>query len=177
MPEVEGLVVGLVDRDHEAGRVDLQCAGDEVPGEANRILLEVVAEGEVAQHLEEGVMPRGVADVLEIVVFATGAHAALAGDRAHVVALVPTQETVLELHHAGIGEQQRRIIARDEAGGRDHGMATFTEKFEEGATDIRRAHERRFLRHLIRVRLAVGIGLPAVVDLEVAVQRSADMIR
>ena len=80
VPEVEGLVVGLVDRDHEARRIDLQRAGDEVPGEANRVLLEVIAEGEIAEHLEEGVMPGGVADVFEIVVFAAGAHAALAGE-------------------------------------------------------------------------------------------------
>ena len=145
MPEVEGLVVGLVHRNHEARRVDLERASDKVPGEANRVLLEVIAEGEVAQHLEEGVVPGGVADVFEIVVFATGAHAALAGDGAHVVAFVAAQEAVLELHHAGIGEQQRRVVARDEAGGCDHGVATLAEEFEEGAADIRRAHERRFL--------------------------------
>ena len=87
-------------------------------------------------------MAGGVAHVLEIVVFAAGAHAALAGGGAHVVALVATQEAVLELHHAGIGEEQRRVVARDEAGGRDHGVATFAEKFEEGATDVRRAHDK-----------------------------------
>ena len=147
VPEVEGLVVGLVHRDHEARRVDLERDRDEIPREANRVLLEVIAEGEVAEHLEEGVMAGGVADVLEIVVFATGAHAALARDGTHVVAFVAAQEAVLELHHAGVGEQQRRVVARDEAGGRDHGVATLAEKFEEGTTDIRRAHERRFLGH------------------------------
>ena len=121
--------------------------GDEVPGESDRVLLEVVAEGKVAQHLEEGVVPGGVAHVFEIVVFAAGAHAALAGGGAHVVALVAAQEAVLELHHAGVGEQQRRVVARDEAGGCDHGVATLAEKFEEGTADIRRAHERRFLGH------------------------------
>ena len=147
VPEVESLVVGLVDRDHEARRVDLERHRDEIPGEADCVLLEVIAKGEVAQHLEEGVMSGGVADVFEIVVFAAGAHAALAGDRAHVVAFVTPQEAVLELHHAGIGEQQRRVVARDEAGGRDHGVATFTEEFEKSATDVRRTHERRFLGH------------------------------
>ena len=92
-------------------------------------------------------MAGGVADVLEVVVFAAGAHAALAGGGAHVVALLLAEEAVLELHHAGVGEQQRRVVARDEAGRRDHGVAAFAEKFEEGATDVRRAHERRFLGH------------------------------
>jgi hypothetical protein len=40
-------------------------------------LLEIIAEAEVAEHLEEGVMARGVAHVLQIVVLAAGAHALL----------------------------------------------------------------------------------------------------
>ena len=118
VPEVEGFIVGGVHRDHEARRIDLQRAGDEVPGEADGVLLEVVAEREVAQHLEEGVVAGGVAHVLEVVVFAARAHAALAGGGAHVVALVTAEEAVLELHHAGVGEEQRRVVARHEAGGR-----------------------------------------------------------
>ena len=51
--------------------------GNEIPREMDRFALEVVAEAEIAEHLEKRVMPRGVADVLEIVVLAAGAHAAL----------------------------------------------------------------------------------------------------
>ncbi len=126
-------------------------------------------------------MPRRVTDVFEVVVFAAGAHAALARSGAHVVALVAPEEAVLELHHAGIGEQQRRVIARHEAGGRDHGVAAFAEKFEEGTTDIRRAHERRFLGHgarglrLIRIGFAVWVGVRLIVG--DPLQNSADMIR
>ncbi len=53
--------------------------GDELPREANRVALEVVAEREVAEHLEEGVVPRRVAHLLEIVVLAARAHALLRG--------------------------------------------------------------------------------------------------
>src|SRR5215831_724304 len=148
VPEFEGFVVGLVDRDHESRGIDLQRVRDEIPGEADRVLLEVIAEREITQHFEERVMTRGVAHVLQVIVFAAGAHAALTGSGAHVIALVAAEETVLELHHAGVGEQQRRVIARDETGRRDHGVATLAEKFEKGTADIRRAHERRFLRHL-----------------------------
>ena len=46
----------------------LQCDG---------LVLEVIAEGEVAQHLEEGAVAGGLADVLDI----AGADALLAGGR------------------------------------------------------------------------------------------------
>ena len=114
----------------------------------NRLALEVVAEGEIAQHLEECVMPGGVADVLEVVVFAAGAHAALAGDGAQIVALLLAEKHVLELHHAGIGKQQRRVIGRHErTRGHDH-MTLFAEELQEGAAHVGRAHVRRFAQAL-----------------------------
>ncbi len=65
-------------------------------------------------------MARGIADIFEIVVLAAGAHAFLRGGGAQVTPLLCTGKDVLELHHAGIGEEQRRIVARDErAGGND----------------------------------------------------------
>ena len=72
VPDVERLLIRVVHGHHQALRIDSQpiLAGDEVPGEANRVTLEVVAEAEVAQHLEERVVARGVADVLEVVVLA-----------------------------------------------------------------------------------------------------------
>ena len=72
--------------------------------------LEVIAEGEVAEHLEKRVVAARVADVLEIVVLAAGAHALLRGGRARVVALLQAEEDVLELVHARVGEQQRRVV-------------------------------------------------------------------
>ena len=40
-------------------------------------VLEIIAEREIAQHFEESVMARGIADVVEVVVLAAGAHAFL----------------------------------------------------------------------------------------------------
>ena len=127
------LIVGVIDGDHQALRIDAQpvLAGDELPGEADRVALEVVAEAEVAQHLEERVMPRRVADVLEIVVLAAGAHAALRAGRAVVAALVLAQEHVLELHHAGVREQQRRIVAGHERAGGHDLVAVLAEKLQK----------------------------------------------
>jgi penicillin-binding protein 1A len=45
----------------------------------DRLFLEVIAEGEIPQHLEEGVVARGVADIVQVVVLAAGAHALLRG--------------------------------------------------------------------------------------------------
>ena len=115
-PERPGLGVRMMHRDPQPLRVDPQIpgTGHELPREGDRIALEVVAEREVAQHLEEGVMPCGVAHLLEVVVLAAGPHALLVGGRASVVTMLLSQEGALELHHAGIGEQQRRIVGRDE---------------------------------------------------------------
>jgi hypothetical protein len=77
-PELARFVI-LVEHGHaQVLRRQPQLAGDELPREANGVALEVVAEGEVAEHLEEGVMPGGVPHLLEVVVLAAGAHALLA---------------------------------------------------------------------------------------------------
>ena len=111
---------------------------------------------------------------------AAGAHAALARGGAHVVALVLAEEAVLELHHAGVGEQQRRVVARHEGSRRHDGVAALAEKFEEGATDVRRAHVRRFLgmglgAWLKWIGFAAWIGVGLIV--RDPLQSSADMIR
>ena len=117
-PDLRRLVVVAVDSAPQPRRIEPQGVDQEVPGEVNRFALEVVAEGEVAQHFEERVVAGGVADVLQIVVLAAGAHAALAGGGAQIVALLAPEEHVLELHHAGVGEQQRRIVRGHERSSR-----------------------------------------------------------
>jgi len=57
-------------------------------------------------------MPRGVADIVEIVVLAAGAHAFLRRGGALIGAFFDAGEDILELHHARIGEHQRRVVAR-----------------------------------------------------------------
>jgi hypothetical protein len=100
------LVVLGIDGDGQLVLGQAEFAGDQGPGMGDRLLLEIVAEGEVPQHLEEGVMARGVADIVEVVVLAAGAHAFLRRGGARIGALLLAGEDVLELHHAGIGEHQ-----------------------------------------------------------------------
>src|SRR5690606_29098014 len=106
-PASVGFIVTCIDRDPELFLRDLHpvVASEEFPGKTDGIVLEIVAETEVAEHLEEGVMPRGVADIFQVVVLAAGTHATLAAHRPYIVALLATEETVLELVHAGVGEQ------------------------------------------------------------------------
>ena len=63
----------------------------------DRLFLEIVAEGEIPQHFEEGMVPGGVADIVEVVVLAAGAHAFLGRGGAAIGALFLAGEDVLEL--------------------------------------------------------------------------------
>ena len=110
------------------------------PGEVDGVGLEVVAEGEVAQHLEEGVMAAGVADVLEVVVLAAGADAFLRAGGARVVALFQAQEDVLELVHARVGEQQRGVVGGHERRAADDAVASFGKKVEKALSDFVTCH-------------------------------------
>ena len=58
-------------------RRQLPYLGEQRPGERDGVLLEVVPEREVPQHLEEGVVSQGRAHVVEIVVLAAHPHALL----------------------------------------------------------------------------------------------------
>ena len=116
-------------------------------------ILEIVAEGEVAEHLEEGVVPGGVADIVEVVVLAAGAHAFLRRDGARIGPLLDAGEDVLELHHAGVGEHQRRVVARHERARRHDLVPVLREIIEKGRPDfVDAAHWERCSGMLARPR-------------------------
>ena len=76
-PDVVGLVVLLVDGGQQTFFGQLVHLGQQLPGPFQRFALEIVAKRPVAEHFEKGVVPRGVAHVFQIIVFATGAQAGL----------------------------------------------------------------------------------------------------
>jgi hypothetical protein len=139
-PDVVGLVVLGIDRDPQLVGRQLVDIDQQFPGVLDRVALEVVAEAEVAQHLEEGVVARGVADVFQVVVLAAGAHAFLRGRRAVVAALVEAEEDVLELVHPGVGEQQRRVVVRHQRTGGHDLVALGGEEVEELLADFGAFH-------------------------------------
>ena len=136
LPEVERLVVVDIDGDRQPVLRQAEILGDQVPGELDGAVLEVVAEREVAEHLEEGVVARGVADIVEVVVLAAGAHAFLRGRGARIGALLQAGEDVLELHHAGIGEHQGRVVARHQRRRRHDLVAVAREIIQERPPDL-----------------------------------------
>ena len=81
-PEPRRLRVGVMHGDKEAVRIESHVGGQESPGVLHGLALEVVAEGEVAEHLEEGVVAGRTPHLLEVVVLAPGAHTFLRGRRA-----------------------------------------------------------------------------------------------
>ncbi len=113
-----------------------ELLGDEVPRELDRDVLEVVAKGEVAEHLEEGVVARGVTDVLEVVVLAAGTHAFLRGRGARIGPFLEPREDVLELDHARVGEEQSRIVAWHQRARRHDLVAMALEVRKEGGANV-----------------------------------------
>ena len=139
-PDVVGLVVVDVHGGPQFFRRQPVDVRQQLPRVMDRLALEVVAERPVAEHLEERVVTRRVADVLQVVVLAAGAQAPLDGDGAHVASLFGAEEHVLELDHARVGEQQRRVVGRDERRARDERVPVGDEKVDEFAADFGDLH-------------------------------------
>ena len=118
VPDAERLVVGgcgLVageNRGIQAVRVEADPLGarQEFPRPVDGLGLEIVAEREVAEHFKVRAVARGVADVLDV----AGADALLAGGHAVARRLLLTGEEGLHRRHAGVDEQQRRVVLRDQ---------------------------------------------------------------
>jgi hypothetical protein len=128
-PDLDRLVVGFEDGHPDAFGIELEDRGGQLPGQRDGLLLEVVAEREVAQHLEEGEVAGRRADDVDV----GGAEALLDGRGPRPRRLLLAEHVGLELHHARRGEQQRRVVG-DEARRRLRGMALRLEEAEEGAS-------------------------------------------
>ena len=110
-PDVERLVVAMQDRRPEPALLEPEAAvglrlGDQVPRVLDGAFLEVVAEGEVAAHLEERAVPGRLADVLDV----GRADALLHAHRSVVRRRLLPEEVGLERHHPRVHEQQRRVV-------------------------------------------------------------------
>ncbi len=131
VPERLRLVVVRVDRGPEALLRELPDLREQLPGPPDGLPLEVVAEGPVPQHLEQGLVVGALAHVLQVVVLTGDADALLRVHGAGVVPPARAQEDVLELVHAGVGEQQRGVVEGDHRGAAHPPVAALFEEAEE----------------------------------------------
>ena len=117
------LVVGVVHRDPDAFRGQQQHAGRELPRPGDRLALEVVADAEVAQHLEHRVV-REVAHL----VYVGGAEALLHGREAGVRRRLVARVVRFEGRHARGRQEQGGVACRDQRRARHHQVAALLEE-------------------------------------------------
>jgi hypothetical protein len=94
------------DADPEPCRIDLQVLEDEVPRELDRALLEVLAEREVAEHLEEGEVVAVEPDLVDVV----RAEALLEGRQDRRGRLLAPEEERHQRLHARRREERRPVV-------------------------------------------------------------------
>jgi len=131
VPDLLGFVVALVHRDPQPVAVETEHFGDEFPAPWDGFFFEVVAETEVAEHLEKDEVTLRASDVVEVVVLAAGAHALLHADGTVVRRGLFADEVRLERHHARHREHERRI-ERNQARRRHHRVLAIGEEADEG---------------------------------------------
>ena len=135
VPDCLGFVVTFVDGDPQPIAVETEHLGHEVPRPRNCIFLEVVAEAEVTEHLEEDEMSFRATDIIEVVVLASGPGALLNTDRPRIRGYFVTNEVRLERHHSGNREEHRWVV-RNEACRIDPGVTTLGEIAAESFANL-----------------------------------------
>ena len=109
LPQSARFLVGVVDCGGELFERDAVALCHQLDREIDGACLEVVAEAEVAEHLEERVV-RGVADLFDV----RSAEALLRSGSAPVGRLRLAGEVRLELNHARGRQQQRGVADRNQ---------------------------------------------------------------
>ena len=98
------------DRGIEVGRVDFQHVYQVFPCPADGLLLEIISERPVAQHLEHRMVVGVVSHFFQVVVLAAHAQTLLGVSHTFVLGGVVAKDYVFELVHSGIGKHQGRVI-------------------------------------------------------------------
>ena len=135
-PQRCGFIVFGIDRDEQLFRIEREFLCAQLPAEFDGLFLEIVAEGEIPQHFKEGMVAGRVADIVEVIVLAAGADTFLRRGGARGRRGLGAGEDVLERHHAGIHEQQGRVVLRDQWRGRLTQMPPLLEEGEEGLANL-----------------------------------------
>ena len=108
-PDGGGLGVVFVHGDPQPVGLEAEDLGRQLPGHGDGVGLEVVAQAEVAEHLEEGEVAGVGAHHVDVVVLAPDPHAALDRGEPGMGGHLLAQVVGLEGHHAGHGEHHRGV--------------------------------------------------------------------
>ena len=110
VPDLIGFVIAFIYGRIQTLGIQADDLGQELPCPRNGLILEIIAEREVAQHLEESAVPRGLADVLQVActdALLAGGHALPGGD-------FLACEIRLEGRHTGVDDQKALVVMRDQ---------------------------------------------------------------
>ena len=131
------LLVATEDGHPDPLGVHAEALGRELPAPGDRLLLEVVAEAPITQHLEEGEVTGGVADLLDV----GRAKALLHVGEAACRRLFAAEEVGLEGLHPRRRQQHRGIVSRGHQRGRGHDLVpALREEGEVGLADVAGLH-------------------------------------
>ncbi len=136
------LLVAAEDRRPDLLRVHAEALGRELPAPGDRLGLEVVAEAPVAEHLEEGQVAGGVADLLDVGRAEALLHVGEPRRRRSLAA----EEVGLEGLHAGRRQQHRGVVDGGHERGRgDDLVPALGEELEVGVAYLGGLHRPRSL--------------------------------
>ena len=110
VPNLECLVIVFIDRRIQPILVKANHLGQEFPAPGDGFPLKIISKGEVAQHLEIGAVPGSLADIFDI----AGTDALLAGADPAPGRFHLSLEIGLHRRHAGVDQQQRRVVLRNQ---------------------------------------------------------------
>ena len=106
VPDVKGLVIIQIHRGIQTVFLQTHYLGQKLPAPCNGLVLEVIAEREIAQHLKIGAVAGSVAHIVNI----AGADALLAGADPAAGRLFLSLEPGLHGGHSGVDEQDGFVI-------------------------------------------------------------------
>ena len=111
-PNVMGLVIIGEDSEIQTVKRKLEDVSDELEGPGASLLLGDATKRKITEHLEEGEVTTVLANDVDII----GAHALLTRAGTNFLHGLLALVILLELIHARIGKQQRRVIGHQARG-------------------------------------------------------------
>ena len=126
VPDIVGLIILQIDRRIQSVRIQSDHFGQEFPRPVQGFSLEIISEGEIAQHLEEGSVTRCLADVLDIAC----TDALLTGGNTFSRRCLRPCEPGLHGSHSCIDQQEAVVIVRNKRETRKRQMILALEIFQ-----------------------------------------------